>query len=502
MQGITELGKIINSPFYDGLNVKDARAKVIDFLMEKSMLRGKEPLRHSVKVHDRCDHAVEMMLSKEWFANVKEKANEIRKMASEIKWVPEFGIHYLTDWLEMIDWDWVISRDRTFGTPIPFYVCDSCNNTEPVTEDELPFNPVNAKGMKCPKCGNGMKPEPKVFDVWIDSSITALIVSGWKKDPELFRIAYPTSLRPQGVEIVRTWAFYTIYRSGVCLTGKKPWEEILLNGNVLAPDGKKMSKSLGNIIDPSDLMKEYPADSIRGWAAMSGAMAKDRPFSFEDLKYAKQFINKYWNASKLVALSIEGYKGEKFRIEELRAVDRWILSRFSIVAKQISDAYENYDFRMAITLLQQFLWNEFCDYYLEYCKFRVYENVEKEKCQFVLYTILYNYGKLAFPIFPHIAEEIYREIFKSPDGISLQKTAWPIVDFADEKIIAKAIEANEVMRQIREHKAKSKLSMKEDIQRIRIITKEDISEFAEELRKTGRLAEAELVRGEETKIEV
>jgi len=502
VQGITEHGKIVNSPFYDGLNVKDAREKVLDFLTEKSMLKRKAQLRHSVKVHDRCDHAVEMMLSKEWFANVKEKADEIRKMASEIRWVPEFGIHYLTDWLEMIDWDWVISRDRIFGTPIPFYVCDSCSNTEPVGENELPFNPVNAKGMKCPKCGNDMKPEPKVFDVWIDSSITALMVSGWKKDPELFKIAYPTSLRPQGVEIVRTWAFYTIYRSGVCLTGKKPWNEILLNGNVLAPDGKKMSKSLGNIIDPSDLMKEYPADAIRGWAAMSGAMAKDRPFSFEDLKYAKQFINKYWNASKLVALSIEGCKGEKFRIEELRAVDRWILSRFSAVAKQISEAYENYDFRAAVTLLQQFLWNEFCDYYLEYCKFRVYENVEKEKCQFVLYTILYNYGKLAFPIFPHITEEIYREIFKSPEGISLQKTSWPSVDFADERIIIKATEANEVMRQIREHKAKNKLSMKDEMQKIRITTKEDISEFVEDLKKTGRLIEVELVKGEETKIDV
>jgi valyl-tRNA synthetase len=502
VKAITESGKVINSPFYDGLNTRDARKKVLEWLGQHSMLGESKPLRHTIKVHDRCDHAVEMMLSKEWFANVREKGDEIRKMASEIRWFPDFGIHYLTDWLDMIDWDWVISRDRVFGTPIPFYVCEKCGATEPAPDAEIPFDPDRAKGMKCPKCGAAMKPEPKVFDVWIDSSITPLIVSGWKRDSELFKVAYPASLRPQGVEIVRTWAFYTIYRSGVALTGKKPWNDILLNGNVLSPDGRKMSKSLGNIIDPSELMKEYPADAIRGWAAMSGAMAKDRPFSYEDIKYAKQFLNKFWNASKLVELSIEGYKGEQFTIGELRAVDRWLLSRLSSVSRQVTEAYEAYDFRAAVSALMQFFWNELCDYYLEYAKYRIYENAEKEKCQYVLHTALYSCCKLMFPIFPHITEEIYREVFKSPEGVSLQKTAWPVLSFDDRKAEEAAESANEIMRQIREHKSGKGLSMKDEIKKIRITTKEDISEFVEDLKKTGRLAEVELVKGEETKIEV
>jgi len=501
IRAITEDGRMTGSPLYEGLNVKEARKKAIEYLEQKGMLKKTEALRHTIKVHDRCGHAVEMLLSKEWFANVKEKGDEIRKMAAEIKWFPDFGIHYLTDWLDTIDWDWVISRDRVFGTPIPFYVCDKCGTTEPAPDAEMPFDPDKAKGMKCPKCGAAMKPEPKVFDVWIDSSITPLIVSGWKRDPELFKVAYPTSLRPQGVEIVRTWAFYTIYRSGVALTGKKPWNDILLNGNVLAPDGKKMSKSLGNIIDPSDLMKEYPADAIRGWAAMSGAMAKDRPFSFEDIKYAKQFLNKYWNASKLVMTALEGYDGKAFKMNELRTVDRWILSRLSAVTKQVTDAYEAYDFRAAASALMGFFWGEFCDYYLEYSKYRIYEGAEREKCQYVLRTVLYNCGKLFFPIFPHITEEVYREVLKSPDGISIQKTAWPSLSFEDKKAEETAKSANEIMRQVRELKAGKQLSMKEEIAKARAFSPVELGDFIDDIKKTGKIKELEAAKGEAPKFE-
>ncbi len=500
VKAITENGKIINSPFYDGLNVKDARQKVIEHLGQHSMLGESKPLRHTIKVHDRCDHAVEMMLSKEWFANVKEKGDEIRKMASEIRWFPDFGIHYLTDWLDTIDWDWVISRDRVFGTPIPFYICE-CGNVEPAPDSEIPFDPDKAKGMKCRKCGKAMKPEPKVFDVWIDSSITPLIVSGWKRDDALFKVAYPCSLRPQGVEIVRTWAFYTIYRSGVALTGKKPWNEILLNGNVLSPDGRKMSKSLGNIIDPSDLMKEYPADAIRGWAAMSGAMAKDRPFSYEDIKYAKQFLNKFWNASKLAMTALEGYDGKTFRMNELRTVDRWLLSRLSSVSNLVTIAYEAYDFRAAVSALMQFFWNELCDYYLEYAKYRIYEGAEKDKCQYVLRTALYSCCKLLFPLFPHITEEIYREVFKSPEGVSLQKTAWPSISFDDRKAEEAAKSANEIMRQIREHKAGKGLSMKEEIIKAKITSPIELGDFVEDIKKTGKIKDAELSKGDAPKFD-
>jgi valyl-tRNA synthetase len=500
VKAITENGKIINSPFYDGLNVKDARQKVLEWLGQRSMLGESKTLRHTIKVHDRCDHAVEMMLSKEWFANVKEKADEIRKMASEIKWFPDFGIHYLTDWLDTIDWDWVISRDRVFGTPIPFYICE-CGNVEPVPDSEIPFDPDKAKGMKCRKCGKAMKPEPKVFDVWIDSSITPLIVSGWKRDDALFKAAYPCSLRPQGVEIVRTWAFYTIYRSGVALTGKKPWSEILLNGNVLSPDGRKMSKSLGNIIDPSDLMKEYPADAIRGWAAMSGAMAKDRPFSYEDIKYAKQFLNKFWNASKLVMTALEGYDGKTFKMNELRTVDRWLLSRLSSVSNLATIAYEAYDFRTAVSALMQFFWNELCDYYLEYAKYRIYEGAEKDKCQYVLHTALYSCCKLLFPLFPHITEEVYREVFRSPEGISLQKTAWPSVSFGDIKAEEAAKAANEIMRQVREYKAGKQLSMKEEIAKARITSPIELGDFIDDIKKTGKIKDAEIKKGDAPKFE-
>ena len=214
-----------------------------------------------------------------------------------------------------------------------------------------------------------MKAETSTCDVWVDSSITPLIISGWPDDEKRFKRLYPNTLRPQGVEIVRTWAFYTIYRSWVALTGVPPWEEILLNGNVLAPDGKKMSKSLGNIISPTELLRDYPVDAIRQWGAMSGAMAKDRPFSYEDIRYSKSFLSKVWNAAKFAEML-----GKAEEPGELTMIDRWVLGRLNSTIKEVTDAMERYEYHHAIGRLQSFFWSEFCDYYLEYIKHRVYND--------------------------------------------------------------------------------------------------------------------------------
>ncbi len=495
IQALDERGRVINSPFYDGLNYKEARKKVVEFLEEKGLLVKKDRIKHVVKVHDRCKHEVELLPSMEWFARVRENSDKIKEMAKEIKWVPEFGIHYLIDWLEHIDWDWVISRDRIFGTPIPFYVCE-CGHYEPVKKEELPFYPEKAKPRKCPKCGKEMKPENKVFDVWVDSSITPLVVSGWKKDEELFKHAYPTTLRPQGVEIVRTWAFYTIFRSGVALTGKKPWDTILLNGNVLAPDGRKMSKSLGNVIDPMELIKEYPVDAIRQWAAMSGAMAKDRPFSYEDIRFAKQFLNKYWNAFRFVEKFMKENSNE-FNFNELRTVDRWIITRTSQVIEEITNAMENYDYRKAITTFHHFFWYELCDYYLEYVKWRVYsEGIERDKAIYTLKKVLYALNKLFAPIAPHITEEIYHSIFGAPEGKSIHLTKWPEPFEKDEAIVEDLKVANEIMRRIREYKARNRMPMNAEIEKAILYTNRDLKDVVEDIKRTGKIKELIVKHGE------
>ena len=348
----------------------------------------KEPLKQTVKVHDRCGTPIELLSSMQWFADIRTPAKEIKELAHKVKWVPEFGISYLIDWVEGAEWDWVISRQRVFGTPIPFYYCESCNKTEPANESELPYYAETAKPKKC-KCGSDMKPETSTCDCWVDSSITPLIISGWPDDKERFAKLYPNSLRPQGVEIVRTWAFYTIYRSGVGLTGKPPWETILLNGNVLAPDGKKMSKSLGNIISPSELQRDYPTDAIRQWAALSGAMAKDRPFSYEDIKYAKSFLIKFWNAARFIEGATKDYANDAngtnadgsggadvnaiIPFGSLHSIDKWMFSRTNQVIRDFTSAMEKYEYHTAMSGFLNFFWHEVCDNYLEYVKHRIYD---------------------------------------------------------------------------------------------------------------------------------
>ncbi len=486
IEAFDEAGKVKNSPFYNGLNFKEARKKVVEFLKKNNLLLKEEKIKHTVKIHDRCNHEIELLPSMEWFANVKKHSKDIKDMAHKIKWFPDFGIHYLIDWLDHVDWNWVISRDRIFGTPIPFYVCEKCNYVEKA--DTLPFYPEKAKPKKCPKCGANMKAEEKVLDVWIDSSITPLIVSGWKRDKELFEKAYPTTLRPQGVEIIRTWAFYTIYRSGVVLTGKPPWKEILLNGNVLSTDGKKMSKSLNNTIDPMALLSQYPADAIRQWAAMSGAMAKDRPFSYEDIKFAKQFLNKFWNAFRL-AESVLDTEIEEIEFETLRTVDKWILSELSITRDIITKAFNEYDYRKVITTFHTFFWNKLCDYYLEYVKYRLYKN--DKKAIYTLKRILLTSLKLFAPIAPHITEEIYHTVFKKDESIHLSK--WPKEIKRDEISMEIAIYANEFMRLIREYKAKNRLSMNAELKFVQIKSPKNLGDFIEDIKYTGKIKQIEWV---------
>ncbi len=452
-------GKLTGTGEFDGLKPKEAREKIIEKFREEGKIIKQEKTSQVIKVHDRCKAPVEYALSKQWFADITKHRDEIKKMAREIRWVPEFGINYLDDWADSVEWDWVISRQRHFGTPLPFYHCPECGKT--AKADELPFYPEKAPEKTC-SCGGKMKPEESVCDCWVDSSITPLMVAGWP-DREGWERMYPNALRPQGVEIIRTWAFYTIYRSGIGITGKKPWDVVLLNGNVLAPDGRKMSKSLGNVISPAELLKQYPADALRQWAAMSGAMAKDRPFSYEDIKFAKSFLNKVWNAAKFVQKSLEGYEGPA---PPLSDVDKWILESLNKAIEECTDAMENYEFHRCARKLHDFFWHDFCDEYLEYVKYRIYgEDAEAKKAaQYTLREVLYSFIKLLAPISPHISEEIYHGMFKSPEGEdTINFVPWPKLSERFPKEYEKVEQMRELISKIRQAKAAAKISQGAEI---------------------------------------
>jgi len=500
IEAMDRYGKLINAGEFDGLKVKDAKKKILEKLEKEGKTAGKKPLKQMVKTHDRCKTPVELILSMQWFADIRSTGKPIKEMAHKIKWVPDFGITYLIDWVEGAEWDWVISRQRIFGTPLPFYYCEKCKETRACDEKELPFSPERGKTHKC-KCGEIMKAETSTCDVWVDSSITPLIISGWPDDDKKFKKIYPNTLRPQGVEIVRTWAFYTIYRSGVALTGIPPWKEILLNGNVLAPDGKKMSKSLGNIISPAELLRDYPVDAIRQWSAMSGAMAKDRPFSYEDIKYAKNFLTKLWNAARFVETVMKDYKPDDADAEGINTIDRWITGRMNEVIKQYTDDMEGYDYQRAIGKLHDFFWHDFCDNYLEYVKHRVYsekETKEKRAAFYTLYNVLLNSITLIAPITPHIAEEIYSKMFREDEKIeSVHKEHWPEAGEINKESIADVEVLNKIVKEIRQYKASNRMPQNADIRKIILTLEKELGEeLQQELKSISKVKEIEMKKGE------
>ena len=484
-EAIDQYGKMINSGSLDGLKVAEAKKKIIEELGDNVV--KKTQTKQIVKVHDRCKRPVELIPSLQWFADIKSTGSRIKAMAQKIKWIPDFGINYLIDWVEGAEWDWVISRQRVFGTPLPFYYCE-CGETASAGDDELPFYPEKAKGRKC-SCGKDMTAETSTCDCWVDSSITPLIIAGWPDEKKMERF-YPSTLRPQGVEIVRTWAFYTIYRSGVALTKIPPFKEVLLNGNVLAPDGKKMSKSLGNIISPSELLRDYPTDAIRQWGALSGAMAKDRPFSYEDMKFSKSFLTKVWNAAKFVEML-----GKPKQDAEPTMVDRWIIGRLNTVIRECTESMDGYEYHHAMKKLHDFFWHDFCDNYLEYVKYRVYdEHPGKDAALTALNKVLLESVKLLAPITPHISEEIY-SVFDGKE--SVHKQSWPEAGEEYKDDVEKVLVLNEIVSQLRQHKSNNKLAQNAELDKIRLsLPGEMDEELVEELRNISKVKEVEIVKGE------
>ena len=499
IKAMDEFGKLKNTlpgGKFDGMKSADARAKMMEMFKVEGKFIKTEKLHQTYKVHDRCKKPVEYLLSMQWFAKTADRSEEI--IAKKMRWVPEFGISYLVDWANFIEWDWVISRQRVFGTPLPFWIDKKSGKSYPAEESELPFDPLKTPSKTAPD-GEELVAETSTCDCWVDSSITPLIISRWMEDDAFHKRTYPSDLRPQGVEIVRTWAYYTIYRC-FQLTGKVPFREILLNGSVLATDGKKMSKSLGNIIEPDKLLTDYSADAIRTWSALSGAMAKDRPFSYQDMQYAKSFINKMVNAAKLVEKSCADFDEKAPDSKHLRTVDRWILSRLQKVKSEVSSDWEGYQFHHATKLLQDFFWHEYCDFYLEYTKHRLYQPEaygadSKKAAQYAVKTVLLEVCQLMAPVTAHLSEEIWQALVP---GKSIHHSAWPVVDRrrVDVEAEEKAAFLNEIASAARQWKADRKLPLNAEIASAKISCRFDIAPIREEIGQTAKVRVINFSKGE------
>ena len=462
----TSNGKIIsNVPRYGGLKIKDARDKIIEDLKKEGYLVKSEELEHEVQTHERCGKEVEYSVMKQWFIDIMNHKRDFIKIGNEIKWHPEYMHARYDEWVNNIAWDWCISRQRYFGVPFPVWYCKKCGEPIFANREDLPVNPLNCtpKAKKCPKCNcDEFEGEVDVMDTWATSSITPLINMRYGEKENFEDILKPMSLRTNASEIIRTWDFYTIVKSFYHFN-KRPWDNVMISGFVMADKGEKISKSKGNSKhEPIELIDTYSADVIRYWAG-TGRLGTDIVFSEETLLRGKKLINKIWNVSKFIEMHLEDYNDKEFN--DFEFFDKWILGRFQEMEKHFINYLEEYEVGLALNVLEKFFW-EFCDNYIEIVKHRLYRPEEfgidaRYSGQKTIYILLYKLLQDFSIYFPFITEEIFQELYHN--NLSIHTTQIKPLNYKLDKEIELGNELIEIISIARGVKTNNNVSLKTPI---------------------------------------
>jgi len=453
---------------YSGLTLSECKKTIVEDLDKEGFLTKKEKVDQNVGQCWRCKTPIEILVKKQWFVAVKELNNQIEDAAEGMDWIPEHMKTRLLNWTGSMDWDWCISRQRIFATPIPVWYCEDCGEVMLPSEDEIPIDPTQTQPTNPCKCGStSFIAEEDVLDTWMDSSITPLVIAGWPS-PE-YKDLFPSSIRQQGHDIIRTWAFYTILRS-LALTGEAPFESVGVNGMVFGEDGHKMSKSRGNIIKPEEVVQKYGADALRLWAANS-VPGSDVPFAWKDVQHGYKFLRKFWNAFRFVNMHLENYdktSQEEEIISTLKPLDKWILSGLNQLVGEVTQAMEEYNFAHARNRIQAYIWHNFCDDYIEAVKYRLYTDDGGESRQAALYTlntVISTSLRLLSPFTPYFTEEIHYYLKGYPaeenNPSSIHQESWPEVnpELVDESADEIGKVGAEIISQLRRFKANRKMPL-------------------------------------------
>lgn len=447
---------------YSGLGIKEARKRILEDLNKKGLLLNSRNIVHIVNTHDKCGTEIEFLMSKQWFIKLLENKDKLARAADRITWYPASMKSRYVHWVEGLQWDWCVSRQRHFGIPFPVWYCERCGRVIAAKESELPVDPFAVK-KKC-RCGGAGIPEQDVMDTWATSSLSpqvALNYAGDKGFDVSFKKMFPMSMRPQAHDIIRTWAFYTIVR-GIYHFGKSPWDDIVISGHIQDPHGRKMSKSLGNVIELQAVLEKYGADALRFMAATS-KLGEDMPYQEKDVAAGLKTVTKLWNASKFCISHLGDYKNYKGR---LKPVDRWFLMKLSEAVRACTDELEAYEYAKTRAEFELFFWRVFCDNYLEIVKDRLY-NPERRgadgrrSCQFALYNSLFAMLCLIAPIMPFITEEVYQLYFAERGGKkSIHICKWPKADKIDANLLRAGDKMLEAVAFVRQEKSKRQVSLK------------------------------------------
>jgi valyl-tRNA synthetase len=462
---------------YSGMNSQQARKQIIEDLNEIGAMVKQEPITHTVNTHERCGFDVEFIATKQWFIKYLDLKQDFIDLDKKIKWFPEYMRKRYENWAKGLKWDWCISRQRYFGIPFPLWFCSQCGKVKLAEISDLPIDPlVSQPKTKC-SCGNNkFIPEKDILDTWATSSLTPQIAIDLIKDEKIKKKMFPMSLRPQAHDIINFWLFYTLARSKLHFN-KIPWKEVMVSGFVLDPKREKMSKSKGNVIAPDAIIEEYGVDVLRHWAAKA-SLGDDLRFDQEELRASKRTVIKLWNASSFCFLHLKSTVRCPTP-NNLQDEDKWILHLLQETIKNYNKHLEKYELKNAKNAIETFFWKNFCDNYLEIVKPRLYEEGIAENsrnaAKFTLYYCLLSILKLYAPFMPFITEEIFQNYFKKIEkqkSIHLSNFTKLNPKFENLKAKKEIDSVIDIISAIRKYKSDNQMSMKKEIDKLFINSKD------------------------------
>ena len=422
---------------YFGMDRYEARKAIVADLEAQGLLVKVVPHSHNVGTHDRCKTTVEPMVKQQWFVKMEEMAKpaiEALKNGS-LTFVPEsFGKTYL-HWLEGIR-DWCISRQLWWGHRIPAYYCQECG--EIVVSKEAPH--------ACPKCGcTSLKQDEDTLDTWFSSALWPFSTLGWPEKTEDLDYFYPTDVLVTGYDIIFFWVIRMVF-SGLEQTGKLPFHTVLIHGLVRDSEGRKMSKSLGNGIDPLEVIDKYGADALRMTLITGNAPGNDMRFYWERVENSRNFANKVWNASRFIMMNIEkAAQSGEVALDRLTMADKWIVSKVNTLTREVTENLDKYELGIALQKVYDFIWEEFCDWYIEMVKPRLYNEEDDTKAAAIwtLRHVLIQALKLLHPFMPFISEEIFCNLQEEEETIMVSQ--WPV--YRDDWNFAKEEQSTETIKE-------------------------------------------------------
>ena len=401
---------------YAGMDRYEARKAMVADLEAEGLLVKVVPHSHSVGTHDRCKTTVEPMIKPQWFVKMSEMAKPALEAVKngELKLIPERMNKNYYNWLENIR-DWCVSRQLWWGHRIPAYYCQDCG--------EITVSKENV--CTCPKCGSSnMKQDPDTLDTWFSSALWPFSTLGWPKKTEEMDYFFPTDVLVTGYDIIFFWVIRMVF-SSIEQTGKLPFHTVLFHGLVRDDQGRKMSKSLGNGIDPLEVIDKYGADALRFTLITGNAPGNDMRFYWERVEASRNFANKVWNASRFIMMNIEKADVKDVDLNTLTLSDRWILSKVNMLAKDMTENLDKFELGIAASKVYDFIWEEFCDWYIEMVKPRLYNDEDETKAAalWTLKTVLINALKLLHPYMPFVTEEIFTTLQDEEESIMI--SSWP-----------------------------------------------------------------------------